>query len=130
MRDEVCRIGRVRSTSEGKTVKCSYDSAGRLVKEGNLVYTYKGLDKLTEVTENGKVTGSYTYYAGGQLASAIDWQGANIYQIPDKEGAEGAGHSAWITHPKALLENFAPLIIIPKEVKEQEFNLLIPLRTL
>ena len=34
------------------------------------MYTYKGLDKLTEVTENGKVTGSYTYYAGGQLASA------------------------------------------------------------
>ena len=60
----------ISSTSEGKTVKYSYDSAGRLVKEGNLVYTYKGLDKLTEVTENGKVTGSYTYYAGGQLASA------------------------------------------------------------
>ena len=26
--------------------------------------------ELTEVPENGKVTGSYTYYAGGQLASA------------------------------------------------------------
>ena len=39
----------ISSTSEGKTVKYSYDSAGRLVKEGNLVYTYKGLDKLTEV---------------------------------------------------------------------------------
>ncbi len=60
----------ISSTFDGKVTKYTYDAAGRLVKEGDKVYTYAWQDKITQVTEGGKLTGSYTYGLDGQLATA------------------------------------------------------------
>ena len=39
-----------------------YDAAGRLVKEGDKVYSYIGLDKIESVTEGGRKLSSFTYH--------------------------------------------------------------------
>ena len=41
----------VSSERDGKVTKYEYDAAGRLVKEGEKVYDYIGLDKLSSVSE-------------------------------------------------------------------------------
>jgi RHS repeat-associated protein len=60
----------VSSTTDGKVTNYEYDAAGRLIKEGNKIYNYGWLDKVLNITENGKVTNSYSYSMDGQLASA------------------------------------------------------------
>ena len=35
-------------------------------------------------------------YVNNGATVFIDWQGTNIYQVHDREGAGGLGHSAWI----------------------------------
>jgi len=62
----------VSSTTDGKTIDYSYDAAGRLVKEGDKSYAYGWLDKVMNITQNGKVTNSYTYSMSGQIASASE----------------------------------------------------------
>ena len=59
----------VSSTTDGVTTKYAYDAAGRLVREGNRTYRYGHLDKVLEVSENGK-TFTYAYHPDGQLARA------------------------------------------------------------
>ena len=60
----------VSSTCDSKVTKYEYDAAGRLVKEGAKTYAYNWLNKVMNITENGKVTNSYSYSVDGQLASA------------------------------------------------------------
>ena len=52
--------------------KYAYDAAGRLVKEGDRVYQYGWLDKVTQITEGDKVIRSFRYHMDGQLAAAYD----------------------------------------------------------
>jgi len=59
----------VSSTANGKTTNYQYDAAGRLVKEGGKSYKYGWQDKVMSITENGKVSNSYTYSMDGQIAS-------------------------------------------------------------
>jgi len=47
-----------------------YDAAGRLVEEGGKSYRYGWLDKVVSVSEEGQVTATFGYHAGGQLAAA------------------------------------------------------------
>ena len=50
-------------------------------------------------------------YVNNGVIKSIDWQGTNIYQVHDKEGAGGAGHSAWIaqgTNKKFYTFDFNP----------------------
>ena len=56
--------------SQFSTVNYQYDAAGRLVKEGEKSYQYGWLDKVMNITENGKVTNSYSYSMDGQLSAA------------------------------------------------------------
>jgi len=60
----------VSSTCGGKTTNYEYDAAGRMVKEGTKSYAYGWLDKVMNITENGKVSNSYSYSMDGQIASA------------------------------------------------------------
>ena len=60
----------VSSTANGKTTDYSYDAAGRLIKEGGKTYAYGWLDKVMSITQNGKVSNSYSYSMNGQIASA------------------------------------------------------------
>ena len=53
-----------------KTTNYEYDAAGRMVKEGVKSYAYGWLDKVLSITENGKVTNSYSYSMDGQLSAA------------------------------------------------------------
>jgi hypothetical protein len=43
-----------------------------MVKEGAKSYTYGWLDKVMNITENGKVTNSYSYSMDGQIASSTE----------------------------------------------------------
>jgi len=61
--------GKINKINE-KLINLAYDAAGRLVKENNKVYQYSGLDKVTSISEGGKVIASYNYSISGQLASA------------------------------------------------------------
>ena len=50
-------------------------------------------------------------YVNNEATTAIDLLGMNIYQVHDKEGAGGAGHSAWIaetTNNKYSVVDFNP----------------------
>ena len=60
----------VSSTVDGKTTNYEYDAAGRLTKEGDKAYSYVWLDKVLNITQNGKVTNSYSYGMDGQIATA------------------------------------------------------------
>jgi len=60
----------VSSITNGKTTDYQYDAAGRLIKEGAKSYTYGWLDKVMSITQNGKVSNSYSYSMNGQIASA------------------------------------------------------------
>ena len=48
--------------------KYAYDAAGRLIQEGDKSYTYAWLDKLTSVSEAGKVSANFSYHLDGQIA--------------------------------------------------------------
>ncbi len=69
-------------------MKYEYDAAGRLVKEGDKVYSYIGLDKIESVTENGQKLSSFSYHIDGQLAEAVtpekresfQWDGLALIQ--------------------------------------------------
>ncbi len=60
----------VSSTCGGKTIDYSYDAAGRMIKEGAKSYAYGWLDKVMSITQNGKITNSYSYSMDGQIASS------------------------------------------------------------
>ncbi|MEI8248140.1 MAG: hypothetical protein WCI51_20055 [Lentisphaerota bacterium] len=52
-----------------------YDAAGRLTKEGSKEYAYGWLDKVVNVSENGKLTASYDYGVDGQISGRTDATG-------------------------------------------------------
>ncbi len=60
----------VSSTNNGKTTTFEYDAAGRMIKEGAKSYQYGWLDKVMSITQNKKITNSYSYSMNGQIASA------------------------------------------------------------
>ncbi|MCF6174936.1 MAG: hypothetical protein L3J71_04165 [Victivallaceae bacterium] len=49
----------------------SYDSAGRMTREGNKTYQYGWLDKVMNISENGKITANYDYHINGQIAESM-----------------------------------------------------------
>ena len=61
----------VSSTTGGKVTKYQYDAAGRLIQEGSKNYAYGWLDKVLNVTENGRQIASFDYHNDGQIAQAI-----------------------------------------------------------
>ena len=61
----------VSSTCDGKVTKYQYDAAGRLVKEGDKSYAYGWLDKVLNVTENGRQIASFDYQVDGQISQAV-----------------------------------------------------------
>ncbi|MEI8246851.1 MAG: hypothetical protein WCI51_13545, partial [Lentisphaerota bacterium] len=52
-----------------------YDAAGRLTKEGDKSYAYGWLDKVVNVSENGKLAASFDYGIDGQIANRTDATG-------------------------------------------------------
>ena len=63
-------------------------------------------------------------YVNNMVINCFDYQGLNIYQIHDKEGAGGAGHSAWVakkSNGKYQAIDFNPK---GKGIRNQEFNSL------
>ena len=56
-----------------------YDAAGRLVKEGDKVYSYIGLDKIESVTEGGRKLSSFTYHIDGQLAARVSIESSETF---------------------------------------------------
>ncbi len=58
--------------SQLSTVNYQYDAAGRLIKEGAKTYAYGWQDKVMSITQNGKVSNSYSYSMDGQIASASE----------------------------------------------------------
>jgi len=56
--------------SQLSTVNYQYDAAGRLVTESGKTYKYGWLDKVMSITQNGKISNSYTYSMNGQIASS------------------------------------------------------------
>ena len=57
-------------TSERVTSAHAYAAAGRLVKEGDKMYSYGWLDKIVNVQENGTMVAAFDYHINGQIASA------------------------------------------------------------
>ena len=60
-------------------MKYEYDAAGRLVKEGDKVYSYIGLDKIESVTEGGRKLSSFTYHIDGQLAARVSIESSETF---------------------------------------------------
>ena len=60
----------VSSECDGKVTHYAYDAAGRMLRDGDRIYRYGWLDKVTAITENGKPYATYDYHVDGQLASA------------------------------------------------------------
>jgi RHS repeat-associated protein len=61
----------------GKVTNYDYDAAGRLTKEGSKEYAYGWLDKVVNVSENGKLAASFDYGIDGQLSNRTDASGKN-----------------------------------------------------
>ena len=63
-------------------------------------------------------------YVNNMVINCFDYQGLNIYQIHDKEGAGGAGHSAWVA--KKSNGKYQAIDFNPKGqgIRNQEFNSL------
>ena len=59
----------------GKVTHYDYDAAGRLTKEGDKSYAYGWLDKVMNVSENGKLAASYDYGVDGQISGRTDAAG-------------------------------------------------------
>ena len=59
----------------GKITNYDYDAAGRLTKEGDKSYVYGWLDKVVNVSENGKLSASFEYGVDNQLSSRTDATG-------------------------------------------------------
>ncbi len=57
-------------TPERVTSAHAYAAAGRLVKEGDKMYSYGWLDKIVNVQENGTMVAAFDYHINGQIASA------------------------------------------------------------
>ncbi len=57
-------------TPERVTSAHAYAAAGRLVKEGDKMYSYGWLDKIINVQENGTMVAAFDYHVNGQIASA------------------------------------------------------------
>ena len=57
----------------------AYDAAGRLVTEGDKVYSYIGLDKIESVTEGGRKLSSFTYHIDGQLAARVSIESSETF---------------------------------------------------
>jgi len=68
------------------TTRYAYDTARRLVKEGNKTYRYGYLDKVLSVTEGAK-TYTYDYHVDGQLARA-DYGNGGRAGCPQPAGSE------------------------------------------
>jgi RHS repeat-associated protein len=62
-----------KSNNALRRTEYQYDSAGRMIKEGNKTYQYGWLDKVMSISENGKVTANYDYHVSGQIASATTY---------------------------------------------------------
>src|SRR5690554_6672079 len=56
-------------TSERVTSAHAY-ATGRLVKEGDKMYSYGWLDKIVNVQENETMVAAFDYHINGQIASA------------------------------------------------------------
>ena len=69
----------VSSECNKKVTKYEYDAAGRLVKEGDKVYSYIGLDKIESVTEGGRKLSSFTYHIDGQLAARVSIESSETF---------------------------------------------------
>ncbi len=69
----------VSSECNKKITKYEYDAAGRLVKEGDKVYSYIGLDKIESVTEGGRKLSSFTYHIDGQLAARVSIESSETF---------------------------------------------------
>ena len=59
----------------GKITHYEYDAAGRLTREGDKSYAYGWLDKVVNVSENGKLAASYDYGVDGQISGRTDASG-------------------------------------------------------
>ena len=69
----------ISSECNKKVTKYEYDAAGRLVKEGDKVYSYIGLDKIESVTEGGRKLSSFTYHIDGQLAARVSIESSETF---------------------------------------------------
>ena len=58
----------------------AYDAAGRLVKEGDKVYSYIGLDKIESVTEGGRKLSSFTCHIDGQFAAHVSIESSGTFR--------------------------------------------------
>ena len=56
---------------DGKIINYAYDAAGRMVREGNKVYEYAWLDKVTRVTKDDIEIARFEYQNNGQISKAI-----------------------------------------------------------
>ena len=61
-------------------MKYEYDAAGRLVKEGDKVYSYIGLDKIESVTEGGRKLSSFTCHIDGQFAAHVSIESSGTFR--------------------------------------------------
>jgi len=59
----------------GKITNYDYDAAGRLTKEGDKSYAYGWLNKVVNISENGKLSASFEYGIDNQLFSSTDATG-------------------------------------------------------
>ncbi len=84
--------------SQFSTVNYQYDAAGRMVKEGAKSYAYGWLDKVMNITENGKVTNSYSYSMDGQL-SAVNESGKQESFIWDGLALLKRGSTEYVYEP-------------------------------
>ena len=88
----------VSSTCDGKTTDYEYDAAGRMVKEGVKNYVYGWLDKVMNITENGKVSNSYSYSMDGQL-SAVNESGKQESFLWDGLALLKRGTTEYVNEP-------------------------------
>lgn len=61
---------------DGKETNYAYDAAGRMIQEGDKSYKYAWLDKVMQVSKNGKILANFEYHNSGQIAKAI--RGSNV----------------------------------------------------
>ena len=85
---------------DGKETNYAYDAAGRMIQEGDKNYKYAWLDKVMQVSENGKTLANFEYHNSGQIAKAIRGDNVETFEWDGLALIERSG-TKYINEPHA-----------------------------
>ncbi|MDD3155081.1 MAG: hypothetical protein PHS41_09445 [Victivallaceae bacterium] len=82
----------------GESIRCRYDAAGRLVKEGETNYSYAYMDRLVEIQERNLPARRMEYFIDGQVAK-VSTPGSDDELIWDDFALLSRGNIRYLNEP-------------------------------